>query len=261
MSLAPTMIAMLLDHPDFNPDDLATVRTIGYGASAMPQTLLQRLFSELDVGLCQSYGMTELSGSAAFLTVQDHQLAASSRPELLGSVGKPLPTVQLQLQDDSGSAGRADLPGEILIKAEQCMSGYWQQPEATAATIIDGWLHTGDIGRLDSEGYLYIVDRKKDMIISGGENVASKEVEEALRTHPAIKDCAVIGLPDARWGETICAVLVCKTDVADSELENHCRQLLAGYKRPRQWHRLDALPTNASGKIDKAKLRLLVHCN
>jgi len=255
LSLAPTMIAMLLDHPDFSPADLSTVRTIGYGASAMPETLLRRLLAETDVGLCQSYGMTELSGSVAFLTVADHQRAACSKPELLRSVGKPLPSVEVKLENDKGLSCATGESGEILIKARQCMRGYWKQPDATARAIVDGWLHTGDIGRFDDQGYLYIVDRKKDMIISGGENIASREVEEAVLGHPAVRDCAVIGLPDPKWGETVCAVVQLESEVSDRELTGHCRKLLAAYKSPKRWFRIDALPLNAAGKIDKPSLR------
>jgi acyl-CoA synthetase (AMP-forming)/AMP-acid ligase II len=255
LSLAPTMIAMLLDHPEFSPADLSTVRTIGYGASAMPETLLRRLLAQTDVGLCQSYGMTELSGSVAFLTVADHQRAANGKPELLRSVGKPLPSVKVKLVNDKGCVCASGESGEILVNARQCMREYWKQPDATARAIVDGWLHTGDIGRFDSDGYLYIVDRKKDMIISGGENIASREVEEILRRHPAVRDCAVIGLPDPKWGETVCAVVQLARKVSDQELSGHCRKFLAAYKSPKRWFRVDALPLNAAGKIDKPSLR------
>ena len=255
MSLAPTMIAMLLDHPQFSPADLSTVRTIGYGASAMPETLLRRLLAQTDVGLCQSYGMTELSGSVAFLTVADHQRAAQERPQLLQSVGKPLPTADIKLASEPAQASAPDKRGEILIKADQCMLEYWQQAAETADTLRDGWLHTGDIGRFDEEGYLYIVDRKKDMIISGGENIASREVEEVLRRHPAVRDCAVIGLPHPRWGETPCALVQLAADTSDTELDDHCRQWLAAYKTPKHWIRVAALPLNAAGKVDKPALR------
>ncbi len=254
MSLAPTMIAMLLDHPDFRPADLAGVRTIGYGASAMPASLIRRLQSVSEVGLCQSYGMTELSGSVSFLTVDDHRRAAAGEEALLDTVGKPLPTAEIRLVEDG-----IDVPpgeqGEILVRAAQVMAGYWHDPDATANTLRDGWLHTGDIGRFNAAGYLAVVDRKKDMIISGGENVASREVEEALRQFPGVKDCAVIGLPDPRWGERVCAVLVESDTTADADLEAHCRALLAGYKLPRAWFRVDALPLNASNKVDKPALR------
>lgn len=255
VSLAPTMIAMLLDHPDYDPADLAGVRAIGYGASAMPLSLLQRLLSQTDLDLCQSYGMTELSGSVSFLTPQDHRRAVREQPELLASVGRPLSTIELKLVDESGRTCPPGAAGEIAVRAEQCMLGYWEQPEATAQALKQGWLHTGDIGRFDEAGYLYIVDRKKDMIISGGENIASREVEEVLRRHPAVDDCAVIGLPDPVWGQVVSAVVRLATALPDESLEKHCRQYLAGYKTPRRWIRRDALPVNAGGKIDKALLR------
>ena len=255
MSLAPTMIAMLLAHPDYAVADLRSVRTIGYGASAMPESLLQRLLAEPGVGLCQSYGMTELSGSVAFLTVEDHQRAARGESELLRSVGKPLPTARIKLVDDAGAPCPTGTRGEILVQAPQCMQGYWQDADATALALQDGWLHTGDIGYFDAQGYLYIADRKKDMIISGGENIASREIEEVLRRHPAIADCAVIGLPDAKWGECACAVIVPKHNVSDDALHAHCREFLAAYKTPKRWIRVDALPLNAAGKTDKPLLR------
>ena len=177
------------------------------------------------------------------------------RSALLRTVGKPLATVQLKVVDEAGATCPPGVAGEVLVKAPQCMSGYWQQPEATAAALVNGWLHTGDVGRFDSAGYLSIVDRKKDMIISGGENVASREVEEVLRGHPAVKDCAVIGLPDAQWGEQVAAVLVLDGEASDDELAAHCRAYLAGYKTPKSWRRVQALPLNASGKVDKPALR------
>lgn len=257
LSLAPTMIAMLLDAPEFSASSLDSVRTIGYGASAMPLTLLARLQQTSDVGLCQSYGMTELSGSVSFLTVEDHQHALDAAPQLLQSVGKALPGADIKVVDETGAACETNEAGEILVRAAQCFSHYWDNVQATQDAIVDGWLHTGDIGRFDAQGYLYIVDRKKDMIISGGENVASREVEEVLRRHSNIKDCAVIGLPDARWGEKLCAVIQLTAPVSDEILNRYCREYLAGYKTPRRWIRVDALPVNAGGKIDKPLLREL----
>jgi acyl-CoA synthetase (AMP-forming)/AMP-acid ligase II len=257
LSLAPTMIQRLLEHPDFQPRDLASVRTIGYGASAMPEHLLHQLMEKTGVGLCQSYGMTELSGSVAFLTVEDHRRAASGRPELLQSVGRPLPTASLKLSDEQGRECPCGSAGEILVQAPQCMEGYWNDETATRAALAGGWLHTGDIGRFDEEGYLYIVDRKKDMIISGGENIASREIEEALLHHTAVKNCAVIGVPDAQWGERPCAVLEVCGEVSDEELSEHCRGLVAGFKVPSRWVRVEEIPLNASGKVDKPMLRRL----
>jgi len=255
MSLAPTMISMLLDQPDFRPEDLRTVRTIGYGASAMPAALLARLLTETDVGLCQSYGMTELSGSVAFLTVEDHRRAARGQADLLRSVGRPLPTARVKLVAEDGAECRVGTRGEILVQAPQCMEGYWNDPDATARALAGGWLHTGDIGCMDEDGYLYVVDRKKDMIISGGENIASREVEEVLRDHAAVRDCAVVGLPDPKWGEIVCAVVWLRHAVEDNELALHCRGQLAGYKVPKRWVRVEQLPLNAAGKIDKPRLR------
>lgn len=255
MSLAPTMIQMLLEHPDFEPQVLDTVRTIGYGASVMPQNLLQRLLTRTHVGLCQSYGMTELSGSIAFLTVADHRRAARQKPELLQSVGRPLPTAKVKLIDETGRDCQVGEQGEILVQAPQCMQCYWNDEDATAAALDNGWLRTGDIGRLDEEGYLYIVDRKKDMIISGGENIASREIEDVLRRHPSVGDCAVIGLSDPKWGERPCAILRLVADVSDQALQEHCGAFLAGFKVPRRWIRVESLPLNAAGKIDKPLLR------
>ncbi len=255
LSLAPTMIGRLLDHPDFDPGDLASVRTIGYGASAMPEPLLHRLMGCTDVGLCQSYGMTELSGSVAFLTVEDHRRAAAGMPALLQSVGRPLPTAELKLVDEQGRECATGASGEILVRAAQCMEGYWNDEAASRTALAGGWLHTGDIGRFDEEGYLYIVDRKKDMIVSGGENIASREVEEALLRHEAVRDCAVVGVADSRWGETPCAVLRLNHAISDEALQAHCRALIARYKVPRRWVRVDELPLNASGKVDKPLLR------
>ncbi len=255
MSLAPTMVALLFEEPTFNPRDLARVRSIGYGAAAMPLPLLQRLMKETRIELCQSYGMTELSGSVAFLTAEDHRMAATTRPELLKSVGRPLPTATLRVVNARGEPTATGESGEIVVRAPQCMLGYWQDAQASAETLIDGWLHTGDVGRFDAQGYLYLVDRKKDMILSGGENVASREVEAVLQQHPKVRDCAVIGLPDVRWGERVTAVLVLAQSATDDELTAFCRERLAGYKTPKRWHRCDALPVNAGGKVDKPLLR------
>lgn len=255
LSLAPTMIAMLLQEPDFSPADLAKVRTIGYGASAMPLALLQRLLRDTSVGLSQSYGMTELSGSIAYLTVDDHRMAAVNASRLLQSVGKPLATAEVKLLDEKDREVATGGSGEIAVQARQCMSGYWDDRDNTARVLVDGWLRTGDVGRFDEDGYLYLVDRKKDMILSGGENIASREVEEVLHRHPDVKDCAVIGLPDPKWGERLSAILVIAGEISDQELERYCREHLAGYKTPKHWVRVQALPLNASGKVDKPLLR------
>lgn len=250
MSLAPTMIAMLLDDPAYAPDVLASVRTVGYGAAAIGAALLKRVMSETAVGLSQSYGQTEVGGAVAYLGPDDHRAAASTASHLLASAGRAVPGVELRI----GSPDEAGV-GEIEVRAEQVMAGYWRQPELSAATIVDGWLRTGDLGRIDEDGYLYLVDRRKDMIITGGENVASREVEDALASHPAVRGVAVVGKPDDHWGEVICAFVVRGAAVTADELVAHCRERLAGYKKPRHIEFVDALPINASGKVDKPALR------
>ncbi|MBT4519262.1 MAG: long-chain fatty acid--CoA ligase [Halieaceae bacterium] len=258
LSLAPTMIAMLVDYPAFRAEDLASVHTIGYGASSMPETLLRRVLDTTLAGMSQSYGMTELSGSIAFLSANDHRLALSHKPKLLKSVGRPLDHIQIKIVDADGAICPPGEPGEILVEAAQCMLGYWEQPAATADALLDGWLHTGDMGYFDTAGYLFIVDRKKDMIISGGENIASREVEEVLRQHATVADVAVVGMPHPKWGEAVCAVVVRKQPTDSNTLERHCRQLLAGYKTPKRFVFVDNLPVNASGKVDKRQLRQLI---
>ncbi len=246
MSLAPTMISMLLDHPSFDRSALGRVRTIGYGASAISEQLLRRVIAETDVGLSQGYGMTELSGNACFLDAEDHRRAATTRPALLRSAGVPAPGVEIRLAED----------GEILVRAPQTMAGYWNEPELTRRTITDGWLHTGDIGRVE-DGYLFVVDRSKDVIISGGENIASREVEDAIAEHPAVSRVAVVAVPDPQWGEAVCAVVARRPDTAltAADVIEHCRARLAGYKRPRHVLFCDEVPLNANSKLDKPFLR------
>ncbi|NRB37664.1 MAG: AMP-binding protein [Pseudomonadales bacterium] len=247
MSLAPTMIAMLLDHPNFNFSDLSQVRTIGYGASAIPAALLQRLLKNSNVGLCQGYGMTELSGSIAFLTPADHQQALKNQPQRLKSVGKVVPGVQVKIGDD----------GEIQVKAPQAMLGYWPQEDDNNNGFAEGWFCTGDIGYFDDDGYLYVVDRKKDMIITGGENVASQEVEDVLTLHGDIQQAAVVACADKHWGEAVTAFIQLNTGVSANadEIKLFCRDFLAAYKVPKTIYFLAHLPLNASGKINKPALR------
>jgi len=260
-SLAPTMLAMLLDHPERTPTSLEGLRQISYGASAMPLDLLRRVLSELpDCGLAQGYGMTELSGNAVFLTPDDHRRAADQAPHLLSAAGRPGPLVGLRIVDDHDADVEAGDAGEILVRGDQVCAGYWQDPAATEASRLGPWLRTGDIGRL-VDGVLHVVDRKKDLIITGGENVASREVEDLLSTHPAVGQVAVVGLPDTRWGETVCAAIV-PADVIErfdpDELIRWTDGRLAGFKRPRRVVVVDQLPLNASGKVDKALVRAQV---
>ena len=252
-SLAPTMLSMLLDHPERTPASLAGLRQISYGASAMPLDLLRRVLDELPgCGLAQGYGMTELSGNAVFLTPEDHRRAADGDPQLLSAAGRPGPLVGLRIVDDQDEDVATGQPGEILVRGDQVCDGYWQDRAATEASRLGPWLRTGDVGRL-VDGILHIVDRKKDLIITGGENVASREVEDLLSTHPEVGQVAVVGVPDERWGETVCAVVVAATGSIDAdELIRWTDGRLAGFKRPRKVIVVEQLPLNASGKVDKA---------
>lgn len=263
MSLAPTMLAMLLDHPDRGSADLSSLRRVSYGASAMPPDLLRRTAEELpDVGMAQGYGMTELSGNAVFLGPDEHRRALAGEAHLLAAAGRPGPLAAVRI---AGPHGDDPLPvgevGEIVVRGDQVHAGYWDDPDATAAARSGPWLRTGDLGRIDADGYLYVVDRLKDVIITGGENVASREVEDVLCTHPDVAAVAVIGEPDEQWGERVCAVVVWRDggpgtdDERAAALIEWSRGRLAGFKRPRAVRTVDALPVNPSGKVDKKVLR------
>jgi acyl-CoA synthetase (AMP-forming)/AMP-acid ligase II len=261
-SLAPTMLAMLLDRAEKSPGALAGLRQISYGASPMPEALMRRVLEELPhCELAQGYGMTELSGNAVFLGPEGHRRAVTDQPELLGSAGRPGPLVAVRIEDEEGNALPTGGVGEILVRGDQVASGYWQDPVATAESRSGAWLRTGDVGRMDAGGNLHIVDRRKDIIITGGENVPSREVENVMCSHPLVSQVAVVGLPDDRWGEAVTAVVVAEPGAADrldtAELVEWTRGRLAGFKRPKRVVVLDQLPVNASGKVDKQRLRAM----
>ena len=251
----PTMLAMILEHPEFAPARLSTLRSVGYGAAPMTQGLLSRLLDLFpDTGIYQGYGMTEGTGVITYLSPADHRRGG----DVLRSVGQPMPGVRFSIRDPSG----AELPpgsiGEVCVRSGTIMREYWNQPAATAEALADGWYHSGDAGYLDQRGYLYLVDRVKDMIVSGGENVYSSEVESAISTHPAVAAVAVIGLPDDVWGEAVHAVVVRHpgASVGEEEIRAHVRATLAGYKVPKSVEITDdPLPLSAAGKVLKRELR------
>ena len=251
--IVPALIAVLLQDPDLGRRDLSTLRHLLYGASPMPAPLMHACLARFPGILGQVFGMTELAGAVTYLSPADH--ADADHPERLLSAGLPYPDVEVRVVDGDG----ADAPiGELWVRSRQVMAGYWNKPEATADTLVaDGWLRTGDIARLDDGGYVYLVDRLKDMVVSGGENVYPAEVERVLLEHPSVAEAAVIGVPDARWGETVKAVVVAADGarVDPEELVAHCRQHLAGYKRPTSVDVVEALPRNATGKVLRRELR------
>jgi acyl-CoA synthetase (AMP-forming)/AMP-acid ligase II len=260
-SLAATMLAALCDHLEAHPDELDalhSLRVVAYGAAPMPLALLRRAHDLLGVDFTQGYGMTELSGNAVFLDAAAHHAGLAGDEALLGAAGRPAPGVEVRVVDaDTDEPVAVGLPGEIVVRAPQVMAGYWQDPVATADTLRGGWLHTGDVGVFDPTGLLTVVDRSKDVIITGGENVASREVEEAVLATPEVAAAAVVGVPDATWGENVCAVVVPRPGaVVDPDaVVATVRQRLAGFKAPRHVVVVDALPVNAAGKVLKAELR------
>lgn len=259
-SLAPTMLTMLLDHCDDPARQLRGLRQIAYGAAPMPLELIRRVTAELpEVGLAQGYGMTELAGNAVFLGPEEHRAALGGRSDLLGAAGRPGPLVAVRIVGEDGAPTAPGGVGDIEVRGEQVCLGYFEDPEATAEAIVDGWLRTGDVGRFDADGVLHVVDRRKDLVITGGENVASREVEDVLGAHDDVAMVAVVGAPDPRWGERVVAVVVPRHGRLDpDELMAWTRGRLAGFKRPRQVVVVDELPLNASGKVDKVRLRAQV---
>lgn len=253
--MVPTMIEMLLDHPDFSPERLASIRDLVYGASPMPASLLERLQSLLPAaGLWQGYGMTECSSVLAMLTADDHR---GGGPRLR-SAGRPLMGVTISVLDEDGAAVARGEDGEICAQAGNFMSEYWHRPEETEAVFRDGWYRTGDVGHLDADGYLYLVDRVKDMIVTGGENVYSVEVENAISSHPAVSQVAVIGIPHPTWGEQVHAIVVRRAGlrVTAKELQNHARHSIANYKVPKSVEfRTEPIPLSGALKPLKRALR------
>jgi acyl-CoA synthetase (AMP-forming)/AMP-acid ligase II len=257
-AMAPTMIAMLLEDPRTDQYDLSSLCRVGYGASAMPGEVLRRARARWPrVGFSTGFGMTELAGNVMFMGRLDHERAADQSLAILGSVGRQMPLARVRVIDDHGRDTPPNTPGEIVVKGDQVLSGYWRNPEATEQSFIDGWFRSGDVGRWDEDGYLYIVDRKKDMILTGGENVYPREVEEVLYEHPSVVEAAVLGAPDPKWGEKVIAVVAIRSGESASaaELVAFCRERIASYKKPRHVVFVEALPRNASGKVLKRELR------
>jgi len=261
--LVPTMINMVVHHPTAHAYDLSSLRQILYGASPMPEKL-QRTAMEL-IPSCdwvQGYGMTETSPMVTAMSAEDHRrgmMGDEPYASRLRSAGTPIVGVQAEIRRPDGALADVGEIGEIWIRGPNIMAGYWNRPEETAAALPgDGWFRSGDMAFSDKDAYLYIVDRAKDMIISGGENVYSTEVENVIYEHPAVIEAAVIGVPDEKWGERIHAVVVISAGatVDQDELIDHCRQRIARFKAPRSVEfRLDPLPKSGSGKILKRDLR------
>ena len=251
--LVPVMIQMLVDHPSVGEYDLTSLAQILFGASPITEAVLRRAMAALPhTDFAQAFGMTELAPIATLLGPEEHRAGLHLR-----SAGRAAPHTEVRIVGDDGHEVPRGAVGEIAVRGGNVMQGYWRKPKETAEAVRDGWLHTGDGAYMDDEGYVFIVDRLKDMIVSGGENVYSYEVENALAGHPAIAGCAVIGVPDAEWGERVHAVIVLKRDCVATleELRDHTKTRIAGYKAPRSVEFVDALPMSGPGKVLKRELR------
>jgi long-chain acyl-CoA synthetase len=258
MLMVPTMINMLVNHPEASSHDLSSLRVVLYGASPMPESVIKKAIEVLPgAGFFQAYGQTEAAPCITALTPDRHTFSG----ELAGkikSAGQALPTIELAILDEQNELVATGVVGEVCIKGPNVMKGYRNMPEQTASTIVDGWLHTGDGGYLDEDGFLFIVDRVKDMIISGGENVYSAEVENVIHQHEAVNQCAVIGIPSDKWGEQVHAIIVLNEGATATEKDiiTHCKALIAGFKCPRSvTFRTEPLPLSGAGKILKTELR------
>jgi acyl-CoA synthetase (AMP-forming)/AMP-acid ligase II len=250
----PAIILFLLQHPDCARTDFSTLKEIYYGASPIPLPVLEEALHVFGCGFIHLYGLTETTGAVTWMGPEDHDPSLGER---LKSCGKALPTCEIRVVDEDGRDCPPGTVGEIVCKSAQNMVGYWNQPEENARTLRGDWFHTGDAGYFDADGYLYIYDRVKDMIVSGAENVYPAEVESALMAHPDIQDVAVIGVPDDKWGEAVKAVVVTRPgiEIAADEVVAFARQRIAGYKVPKSVDFAAELPRNPSGKILKRELR------
>lgn len=245
----PTVLYQLLDHQDRTKFDLSSLKRIQYGAAPIAGARLKQAIDAFGYRLMHSYGATESTSHISILGCEEHKIAA-------GSVGRPLTGIEVRIVDDSNDDLEPDAVGEILVRGRNVFAGYWQRPEATSETLRDCWLHTGDLGRIDTRGFLYVVDRKKDMVISGGTNIYPKELEEVMARHGGIAELAVFGIPDPHWGEAVAAAVVPQSGItlSETELMNYMRSKVGGYKVPKVIKIMDELPKNATGKILKREL-------
>lgn len=250
----PTIVRSIVEEVKNSGESISSLDLIFYGAAPIGDSLLRECIDVLGCRFGQFYGMTEVTGSATFLPPEAHD---TSRPELMQSVGQPFPGVVLDIRDDKGNSLPTGTPGEIWVKTPTLMAEYWNKPEETAKAVTDGWYRSGDGGYLNDEGYLFLTDRIKDIIVSGGENIYPAEVEEVVRQHPAVLDTAVVAKPDERWGEAVIAVVERSPgeDIDPDTLIAFTRSHIAGFKCPKEIVFVDSLPRTASGKVQRNKAR------
>ena len=258
--LVPTMINALLNEPSLAAHDLSSLRLIFYGGGPMPQAVLERALGAFRCGFTQGYGLTETL-EATFLVTVDHVLnGTEAQRRRLSSAGREAVGADVRIVDEAGRDVGVNVVGEILVRSRSVIRGYWRQPELTAEALRGDWFCTGDLGYLDEDRYLFVVDRKSDMVVTGGVNVYTKEVEAVLYRHGGVRETAVFGIPDDNWGEMLVAAVAARDGVilSESELIDFCRDKLAGFKRPKRVILMPELPKNASGKILKRELKTQV---
>ncbi len=255
--LVPVMINFIVNCPDFGQYDISSLKRITYGASPMPPELMKRAMERIGPIFIQDYGCAE-GGLMTVLPESEHAVEGpGEKTRRLASCGKGLPELDVRVLNEQGRDVAPGEVGELTVKGDTVMKGYWNMPEATAEVLKDGRFHTGDLATVDEEGFIYIVDRKKDMIISGGANIYPREVEDVLYAHPAVLEAAVIGVPDDEWGENAKALVVLKSGAGctENEIIEHCKANLASYKKPKSVEFVDSLPRNPTGKVLKRVLR------
>ncbi len=256
--LVPVMLQMVMQSPKLAETDISSLRQIAYGASPITEAALTQAFDLFpNVKFLQAFGQTELSPVATVLGTDYHVLEGSKAGKLR-SAGRATRVCEIRIVDENGAEVPSGSVGHITVKGPITMLGYWNKPEVTAETIRDGWVHTGDAGYMDEDGFIFLMDRIKDMVVSGGENVYSAEVENALGQHPAVATSAVIGVPSEQWGESVHAIVILhpESEVSDQELKDHCHSLIAGYKCPRSIEfRTEPFPLSGANKVLKTELR------
>lgn len=263
--LVPTMLKRIIEHPKFDEVDFSRLQSLSYGAAPMPFPIILQAIEKFPhtVDFANAFGMTETTSTVAVLAPEDHKLIGTKEEielkiKRLHSVGKPVPGVEVKILNDTGDIAVASEVGHIYLKTARAMKGYWNRPEASAETVVDGWINTKDMGWLDEDGYLFLTGRNSDMIIRGGENISPQEIENVLLTHPQVLDVAVIGLPSIEWGEEILAIIVPRDITAPpsfDELRANCRSSLSSFKCPAAFEIVEEIPRTSSGKILKRDLR------
>jgi acyl-CoA synthetase (AMP-forming)/AMP-acid ligase II len=262
--LVPTMLKRVLDAPELSTTDLSSLQLLTYGAAPMPLQVIRRAIETLPphISFANSFGQTESTATVTLLGPEDHRLTGSpddveSRVRRLASVGRALPGIEIRILDEAGKALGVGEVGEIAIRSERLMRGYYGDEQATASTLRDGWLLTRDLGWLDDDGYLFLAGRRSDMIIRGGENIAPEEVEVVLASHPAVDEVAVFGVPDVEWGEVVATAIVLRegASVTGADLIEYCRQRMSSFKKPEHVVLVRELPRNSVGKLLRRELR------